>query len=129
MKHVISSGARSLLPVIQSKVNKDSKLYSDEWGSYASLKAMGYDHEKINHSRGEYVNGLIHTNTIEGVWSQLKRGINGIYHHVSPKHLQRYCNEYQYRYNTRELNDFERFHDWLNLVNNKKLTYRKLIAK
>lgn len=129
MKHVISSGARSLLPVIQNKVNKDSKLYSDEWGSYASLKGMGYDHEKINHSRGEYVNGLIHTNTIEGVWSQLKRGIDGIYHHVSPKHLQRYCNEYQYRYNTRELNDFERFNDWLNLINNKKLTYRKLIAK
>ena len=129
MKHVISSGARSLLPVIQERIKGSSKVYSDEWRSYSSLKKLGFDHEKVNHRRGEYVNGLIHTNTIEGVWSQLKRGIDGIYHHVSPKHLQRYCNEYQYRYNTRDLNDFERFNDWLNLVNHKRLTYRKLIAK
>lgn len=129
LRHVISSGARSLLPVIQNRVREDAEIFSDESRSYTSLKRMGYSHGAVNHRRGEYVNGQIHTNTIEGVWSQLKRGIDGIYHHVSPKHLQRYCNEYQYRYNTRELNDFERFNDWLNLVNNKKLTYRKLIAK
>jgi len=129
LRHVISSGARSLLPVIQNKVRKDAEIFSDESRSYTSLKKMGYSHGAVNHRRGEYVNGQIHTNTIEGVWSQLKRGIDGIYHHVSPKHLQRYCNEYQYRYNTRELNDFERFNDWLNLVNHKKLTYSKLIAK
>ena len=130
MKHVISSGTRSLIPEIEKTIKKDSStIFSDEWGSYRSLNRLGYLHGKVNHRRGEYVKGDIHTNTIEGVWSQLKRGIDGIYHHVSPKHLQRYCDEYGYRYNTRDLTDFERFNDWLRFVNNKKLTYKTLISK
>lgn len=127
MKHVKSSGARSLLPEIEKSIDRNSsKVFSDDWGSYKSLKKLGFIHEIVNHHLGEYVNGDVHTNTIEGVWSQLKRGVNGIYHHVSPKHLQRYCDEYGYRYNTRELNDFERFNDWFRFVNEKRLTYKKL---
>lgn len=130
MKHVISSGARSLLPVIEKSVDKEnSKVFSDEWGSYRSLTKLGYYHNSVNHRLGEYVKGDVHTNTIEGVWSQLKRGVNGIYHHVSPKHLQKYCDEYGYRYNTRELNDFERFNDWFRSVNEKRLTYKNLISR
>jgi len=124
MKHVKSSGVSSLVPVIQEKVRQkdSSRIFSDEWGSYRSLKKLGYFHEKVNHHKGEYVNGEVHTNTIEGVWSQLKRGVNGVYHHISAKHLQKYCDEYGYRYNTRELNDFDRFNDWFQFVNKKRLT-------
>jgi len=130
MKHVISSGARSLIPEIEKSVDKEnSKVFSDEWGSYRNLTKLGYYHNSVNHRLGEYVKGDVHTNTIEGVWSQLKRGINGIYHHVSPKHLQRYCDEYGYRYNTRGLSDFERFNDWLTFTTNKRLTYKNLISK
>ncbi len=129
MKHVISSGSRSLLPVIENTIVVGSRIYSDEWRSYSSLKRLGYSHKSVNHRRGEYVVGLVRTNTIEGVWSQLKRGVNGIYRHISPKHLQKYCDEYSYRYNTRELNDFERFNDFFKFVNARNLTYKGLIAK
>ena len=60
-----------------------------------------YQHRRINHAEKIYVRGDIHTNTIEGFWSLLKRGIGGVYHSVSAKHLQMYCDEYSYRYNRR----------------------------
>jgi hypothetical protein len=60
-----------------------------------------YDHRRINHAEKIYVMGDIHTNTIEGFWSLLKRGIGGVYHSVSTKYLQTYCDEYAYRYNRR----------------------------
>ncbi len=63
--------------------------------------AMDYDHRRINHSEKVYVMGDIHTNSIEGFWSLLKRGIGGVYHSVSTKYLQMYCDEYSYRYNNR----------------------------
>ncbi len=61
----------------------------------------GYVHRRIQHSQKIYVMGETHTNTIEGFWSLLRRGIGGVYHSVSAKHLQMYCNEYSYRYNRR----------------------------
>ena len=61
----------------------------------------GYTHNRINHSAKVYVMGDVHTNTIEGFWSLLKRGIGGVYHSVSTKYLQTYCDEYAYRYNRR----------------------------
>ncbi len=60
-----------------------------------------YEHHRINHSAKIYVMGHVHTNTIEGFWSQLKRGIGGVYHSVSEKYLQSYCDEYSFRYNRR----------------------------
>jgi hypothetical protein len=78
---------------------------------------------------GEFVKvGTIHTNTIEGFWAVLKRGIYGIYHQVSHKHLQRYCDEFAARYSTREVKDHERF---INALKNSegRLTYNQLIGK
>ena len=64
---------------------------------------MGYAHRTVAHSRGEYVvAGDIHTNSVEGFWSQLKRSIDGTYHHVTAKHLQGYVNEYAFRYSHRK---------------------------
>ncbi len=66
-----------------------SEIYTDEWRAYCGIK--GYTHNAVKHSVGEYVKGQAHTNGIEGFWALLKRGYYGIYHHMSFKHLNRYC--------------------------------------
>lgn len=76
-------------------------IYTDELKTYDSLDREGYRHERVNHSEQIYVAGDAHTNTIEGFWSLVKRGIGGVYHSVSAKHLQGYLNEYAWRYNRR----------------------------
>ena len=82
----------------------------------------------MNHTRGEYVRNTLHTNSIEGYWSQFKQSIYGIYHQVSPKHLNRYCDENSYRYNSREITDMERFSVSLTQTEG-RLTYKRLIGK
>jgi transposase-like protein len=92
----------TVVPLIQRNVAKKTIVYTDESAIYNNLDKYGYNHETINHAKEEYVNGNIHTNTIEGFWSLVKRGIDGCYHAVSPKYLQSYLNEYQFRYNHRQ---------------------------
>lgn len=91
----------TLLPLIQERVLPGTMIYSDEFRSYDPLRQMGYPHKRIRHSEKVYVSGDVHTNTIEGFWSLVKRGIDGVYHSVSAKHLQGYLNEYAWRYNQR----------------------------
>ena len=98
-EHVQSAGARVLLPRIHNGVAYGTTIYSDQAQVYKTLHRIGYFHDSVNHSIGEYVRGLVHTNTIEGFWSQLKRSIDGTYHCVSAKYLQLYLNEFVYRYN------------------------------
>lgn len=102
-EHVTSAGARSLLPRIHNGVQYGSTIYSDQARVYSTLHRVGYYHESVNHSIGEYARGLAHTNTIEGFWSQLKRSVDGTYHCISAKYLQLYFNEFAYRYNHRQL--------------------------
>lgn len=83
-------------------VEENSAIITDESGIYSRLKKE-YPHERVNHSAKEYVRGIIHTNTIEGFWGQMKRSIDGTYHCVSPKYLQLYVNEFVFRYNLRGL--------------------------
>jgi len=80
-------------------------LYTDEFSAYDGMSFYVDEHKRVNHGQEQYVNGDAHTNTIEGFWSLMKRGINGVYHAVSPKYLQSYVNEYAFRYNHR--NDTE----------------------
>jgi transposase-like protein len=95
--------AKSLLPVVHEYVMPSSTIYTDEWVSYDKLAnaTNGYVHKRISHSQKVYVMGDVHTNTIEGFWSLIKRGIGGVYHTVSRKHLQSYLDEYAFRYNRR----------------------------
>lgn len=86
-------------PVIRELIESGSVVFSDELSSYDNL--ADYKHEVVKHSAREYVRGLCHTQTIEGFWSQLKRGIRGTHIWVSKKHLQRYIDEFAYRYNAR----------------------------
>ena len=84
-----------------------------------------FRHEAVNHGIEEYVRGEAHTNTIEGYFSILKRGINGVYHHVSQQHLKRYLGEFDFRYNERQINDAERADKALRGIAGKRLTYRR----
>ena len=90
------------MPHLERKVLPASTVYTDELKSYFPLTAKGYQHRRIQHSEKIYVSGDVHTNTIEGFWSLVKRGLAGVYHSVSAKHLQGYLNEYAWRYNHRE---------------------------
>ncbi len=114
-----------VLPIIGKTVSPDATIITDDAGLYNSLGTI-YNHFVINHSAGKYAVGDIYTNTIEGFWSLLKRGIIGIYHQVSHKHLNAYCNEFTYRYNTRKDNDALRFQESLPLAEGKRLKYHDL---
>jgi transposase len=91
----------TLIPTIQRHVKKGTHIYTDYLNSYKYLSRYGYTHERINHSTHEYVRDNVHTNTIEGFWSQLKRGISGTHVHVSEQHLQAYVDERVWHYNRR----------------------------
>ncbi len=93
--------ANTLLPIIREKVLPSSTVYTDEMLSYNRLHQLGYQHKRIHHASKVYVMGDVHTNTIEGFWSLVKRGISGVNHAVSAKYLQTYLNEYAFRYNRR----------------------------
>lgn len=111
---------------VVSNVVMGSQIMTDEYGVYRSL-SLAYFHKFICHKNGQYFNNGIHTNTIEGFFSLLKRGIIGIYHYVSQKHLNRYLREFSFRYNTRDVEQEQRF-NWLLNHCNGRLTYKNLIG-
>jgi len=121
-----SPKAEDVIPLIRKHVSTSATIITDSSPMYASLKTS-YDYESVNHAGDEYVRGIAHTNSVEGFFGQLKRGIIGIYHYVSPKHLHRYCHEFGYRWNTRKVSDVVRFEDAVKNVNNVRLTYTDLI--
>ena len=126
---VKNTEAETLQPFMVENVAAGSKVVTDSYRSYIGLNA-NFQHVQIKHTEGNYITiGEDHTNTIEGFWSLLKRGIVGIYHNVSPQHLHRYCNEFGLRYNTRLVKDQQRFVDVFNQVENVHLTYKNLIGK
>ena len=105
---VPDTSSKTLQLIIYALVRAGSTIVTDGWEGYYGL-SNHYTHKIIEHSRGIYAKDGYHTNGIEGFWSHLKRGLKGIYHTVSYKHLQKYCNEFAYRYNTRKLSDMQRF--------------------
>lgn len=92
---------KTVMPIIRENVKLGADVMTDEYLPYKSLTKEGYNHQSVNHGSKEYVRGKVHTNSLEGFWSQMKRGINGTYHCVSPKHLQHYVDEFSFRYNYR----------------------------
>ena len=94
--------ASTLMPNIEARVLPRSIVYSDELPSYSGLWRAGYDHRRVHHAAKVYVVGDAHTNTIEGFWSLVKRGIDGVHHAVSHKYLQHYLDAYTFRWNHRD---------------------------
>jgi transposase-like protein len=124
-KKINDTSAYNLRQFINKNVAFGSKLMTDEWGGYTGL-AQAFQHKIVKHNEGEYVSGEAHTNTLEGFWSLLKRGVNGIYHSISAKHLQQYIDEFVFRYNTRNMTESYRFDSMLNHINI-QLPYKQLI--
>ena len=100
-------------------------IYTDDAAAY---KGMPFDHESVRHSVGEYVREMAHTNGIESFWSMLKRAHKGVYHKISPKHLQRYINEFAGRHGIRERDTADQMTDVVAGMIGKRLSYRELIA-
>lgn len=92
---------KTVMPIIEDTVKKGATIHTDEFNVYDTLGSKGYSHHRIMHSHKIYVMGNVHTQTIDGFWALVKNGITGVYHHVSPKYLQHYLNEYGFRYTHR----------------------------
>ena len=97
--HLPEGTAKTLVPLIRKHILPASTIYTDELPAYAGLKKAGYQHKRVHHSAKVYVDGDVHTNTIDGFWMLLKNGLRGVHHGVSAKHLQAYLDEYTFRYN------------------------------
>jgi transposase-like protein len=128
--HLADISAKNLRPVLESQLSDmaATKLMTDGEGQYRIVGPLFKSHDVVNHGIGEYVRGDAHTNTIEGYFSILKRGIVGTYHHVSGEHLKRYLAEFDFRYNNREalgVGDRERMVKSIAGIVGKRLTYRR----
>lgn len=127
--HVTDVTGPNLKAILESQIDHDSHVMTDSSPRYNVVKRApvfaGYD--QVNHSKDEYVRGIAYTNTVEGYFSILKRGLVGTFHHVSSQHLHRYTNEFDFRYNYREaagFNDVQRTAAVLKGIEGKRLTYR-----
>ena len=117
--------AKTLRPILAEQIHAATTVYSDMGGSRPAR--MFESHGMVNHSIGEYVRGEVSTNTVEGYFSILKRGINGVYHHVSAKHLKRYLAEFDFRYNERAalgVEDADRAQKAMKGIVGKRLLYQ-----
>ena len=114
----------NLKRAIREHVSPEAKLMTDEHPGYLKVGKEFADHQTVNHTNKEYVRGEASTNTVEGYFSLLKRGLTGTYHHVSQKHLHRYLDEFNFRYNARSVNDAIRNHGAIRATEGKRLTYR-----
>ena len=121
---VNNTSGKVLKPFIIDNVKDGGVINTDEWLGYKGLKKI-FDHRVVNHNQKQYVNGDAHTNTMESFWAWLKRGITGIYHSMSRKHIQQYVDEFVFRYNTKDYNENYRFNVMLNNING-RLTYKQL---
>jgi transposase-like protein len=117
--------ADTLWSHISGNMNTKATMMTDELASYGGLVA---NHETVKHRDREYVRGAAHTNTVEGFFSLLKRGITGSYHHVSRGHLQRYCDEFAFRYEHRKTSDGQRAALLVEAAEGKRLTYKQPAA-
>ncbi len=126
---VPSTGKDILHPIMVDHVAKDSTLITDQHNGYFGLDAHCI-HVRVKPDPESYkTDRHFHTNNIENFWSTFKRGIIGIYHGVSYKHLHRYSNEFGYRYNNREGEGVTKFHIAIKEAGNKRLSYEKLIGR
>jgi transposase-like protein len=130
--HVPDVTGATLKAKLLANVATKARLMTDDAGQYRNSKKDFPKHKVVAHSRGEYVRGKVHTNTIEGFFSIFKRGIYGTYQHVSSAHLERYTTEFDFRYNHREklgYDDAMRTEALLKGISGKRLTYRRIGAQ
>src|SRR5215211_1216900 len=123
--HVANVTASELGGAIREHVDPRARLMTDEWLAYRKVGKQFADHQTVTHSYGEYARGDAHVNTAEGFFANLKRGVNGQYHHVSRAHLGRYLAEFDFRWNARHVSDSARTVAALSQAEGKRLKYRQ----
>jgi len=117
---------------IAENADLSCRLITDELAAYRQVgKAFISGHETVTHSAGEYVRAgtHIHSNTVEGVFSLIRRGVMGTFHSISRKHLPNYLNEFQFRWNTRKMDDGQRVTRAIKAIDGKRLRYRESVDK
>jgi hypothetical protein len=123
--HVRRVNSTTLKTVMRENINRGTRIMTDEAKYYAwvgAAKDFG-GHYTTTHSAGEYSRGMVHSNTVEGFFSIVKRGLTGTYHHVGSQHLWRYLDEFDFRYNRRDLSDTERMRSLLANIDGKVMHY------
>jgi transposase-like protein len=128
--HPVDSTDKEVLQgAIVEHVEVGSHLMTDEASGYSGIGGLFFDHDTVAHSAGEYRRGPVHTNSIESVWAVMKRGMHGVYHHASPKHLHRYVDEFTFRLNEGDVkrHTLDRLDSFIAAVDGKRLTYARLI--
>ena len=129
-KPVDKVNSRTLKSAIKEVVAKDSTIMTDEWKSYIGIgKDFSGGHKTMNHGLLEFVNGDINTNTAESFFALLKRGVHRTFHHISRKHLLKYCDEFSFQWNNRRVTDGQRAVDAVKGMVGKRLMYKDLIGK
>lgn len=119
---------RDIMNKVVDTVSSDAVIITDMSGLYPPIANNFAGHEVVNHTNHEFVRGSIHTNSIEGIFSHFDRMVIGTYHYLSAKHMQAYCHEFSYRFNTRKMKDADRF--TLSLQNmERRLTWNRLTKK
>lgn len=115
---------------IHGNVEVGTQLYTDDHIQFNGLDGLFFQHETVNHAAGGYARGLADTNSIESVWAVLKRGLHGVYHHASPKHLGRYVDQFTFRLNAGNVarHTLERLDGFVDAVAGKHITYKELTA-
>lgn len=126
-QHVPAVNGRTLAKILYAHLSGETVVYTDDGRAMLSAAKTFDKHDSVRHSIGEYVRNGVHTNTIEGYFSIMKRGINGVYHHISQQHLKRYLAEFDFRYNERSalgVQDAVRCDTLVAGIVGKRLTYR-----
>ena len=126
---VVNANKTEIIAFIEDNVAKGATVYTDESPFYKGLSKKGYNHHTVNHSKGEYVRKGVSTNSIESFWANFKRGYYGTHHHISPKHLQRYINEFAARQSVRKIDTIKQMAHVFSGMLDSHLPYAKLIAK
>ncbi|MDE0386302.1 MAG: IS1595 family transposase [Defluviicoccus sp.] len=124
---VPGTSAPYLAGFVAQRTELGATVYTDDAAAYGPLQGP-FDHAAVNHSAGEYVRGDAHTNGMESFWSMLKRGYQGTFHKISPKHLDRYCQEFAARHNQREADTLDQMTGIVAGMSGKRLRYSDLIA-
>jgi len=115
----------TIRPIVEKWIEKGSIMVTDECRSYLPLN-KDYFHVSVNHSEGQYVSGAFTSNGVENFWSLFKRGVIGTFHNISPQHIQKYTDEFSFRYNNKGEKNIALFERAINKAANNRLTYKKL---
>jgi transposase-like protein len=125
-KTIPNTGRRTLVGIVNDRVDKKATIMTDELKAYTSLRKT-FNHQSVRHSAEEWSRGDVHTNGVESAWSLFKRSLVGAYHQISVKHMDAYLDEFEWRFNNRE-NEYLFRDTLIKLLNSPKIEFKKLTA-